>query len=168
MTAARRVPQFGTDGVRGIANTDLTVELALALGRSAARVLRGADADHGRWLIGRDTRQSGTMLTAALAAGLASEGVDVIDLGVLPTPGVAFASATHESPAAMISASHNPFADNGIKLFASGGRKLDDETEQRLEVELARELSGTDRGWVADDRPSGPDVGTVVFGSGLG
>src|SRR4051812_18805055 len=115
MTAARRTPRFGTDGVRGVANTELTASLALALGRSAARVLRderaGADA-HGdrRWLIGRDTRQSGTMLTAALAAGLASEGVHVGDLGVLPTPGVAFASAARGVPAAMISASHNPFS----------------------------------------------------------
>jgi len=136
MALSPRTPRFGTDGLRGVANTELTAELALALGRSSARVLGGTA--NRRWLIGRDTRQSGSMLTAALAAGLTSEGVDVIDLGVLPTPGVAFASAAHSIPAAMISASHNPFADNGIKLFAPGGRKLDDTTEQRLEAELAR------------------------------
>ena len=91
--------KFGTDGVRGVANVELTPELALLLGRSAARVLGGE-----RWYIGRDTRRSGTLLVAALAAGLASEGVEVVDLGVLPTPGVAYASASAECPAAMVSA----------------------------------------------------------------
>src|SRR6478735_8685727 len=118
--------KFGTDGVRGVANHELTPELALTLGRAAARVLGGH-----RWLVGRDPRRSGPLLAAALAAGLATEGVEVIDLGVVPTPGVAHLSATDGVPAAMISASHNPFGDNGIKLFSAGGAKLSDELEER-------------------------------------
>jgi phosphoglucosamine mutase len=123
--------KFGTDGVRGVAGTELTAELALALGRAAARVLGGP-----RFLVGRDTRLSGSWLESALAAGLAAEGVDVELLGVLPTPGVAWHSATDGVPAAMISASHNPYHDNGIKLFAAGGSKLADDVEARLEAEL--------------------------------
>ena len=91
--------KFGTDGVRGVANRELTPELALTLGRAAARVLGGR-----RWLIGRDPRRSGPLLGAALAAGLATEGVEVVDLGVLPTPGVAYLSAADGVCAAMISA----------------------------------------------------------------
>jgi phosphoglucosamine mutase len=125
--------RFGTDGLRGAAVTELTPELVLALGRAAARVL----AAPGRVvLVGRDTRLSGPLLQAALSAGLASEGVDVCDLGVLPTPGVAALSADRGVPAAMISASHNAFSDNGIKLFAAGGRKLADDVEACLEAEV--------------------------------
>ncbi|MCU1370418.1 MAG: phosphoglucosamine mutase, partial [Ilumatobacteraceae bacterium] len=145
--------KFGTDGVRGVANRELTPELALNLGRAAARVLGGA-----RWLIGRDTRRSGPLLSAALAAGLATEGVEVIDLGVVPTPGVAFLSGADHVPAAMISASHNPFGDNGIKLFAAGGRKLGDDVEAALEAELAALGSGGD----PRVRPEGAEVGTLV------
>jgi phosphoglucosamine mutase len=145
--------KFGTDGVRGVANTELTPELALTLGRAAARVLGGQ-----RWYIGRDTRRSGPLLAAALAAGLATEGVDVVDLGVAPTPAVAYLSADDDVPAAMISASHNPFADNGIKLFAAGGRKLPDEVETLLEAELAALSSGGD----PRPRPAGAEVGSVV------
>jgi phosphoglucosamine mutase len=130
--------RFGTDGVRGVANTDLTPELVVALGRAAARVLGGR-----RFLIGRDTRISGPMLEAALAAGLMAEGADVEYVGVLPTPGVAWLSAFHEVPAAMISASHNPFADNGIKFFVAG-RKLPDDVEERLEREIDALLGDTD------------------------
>ena len=145
--------KFGTDGVRGVANRELTPELALNLGRAAARVLGGR-----RWLIGRDTRVSGPLLASALAAGLATEGAEVADLGVLPTPGVAHASATERVGAAMISASHNPFADNGIKLFAPGGTKLSDDVEERLEAELtALAVSGDPR-----PRPEGGEVGTIV------
>lgn len=145
--------KFGTDGVRGVANQELTPELALTLGRAAARVLGGE-----RWLIGRDTRRSGTLLAAALAAGLATEGVEVVDLGVVPTPGVAYLSAADGVPAAMISASHNPFGDNGIKLFSAGGTKLSDEVERQLESELAAlGLQGDPR-----PRPSGAAVGTVA------
>lgn len=144
--------KFGTDGVRGVANQELTPELALNLGRAAARVLGGS-----RWLIGRDTRRSGPLLAAALAAGLATEGVEVVDLGVVPTPGVAFLSAADRVPAAMISASHNPFGDNGIKLFTAGGSKLSDEVEEQLEQEL------TALGGQGDPRPRpmGAEVGSI-------
>jgi phosphoglucosamine mutase len=127
--------RFGTDGVRGQAGTDLTPELVLALGRAAARVL-AAEAAAPSFVVGRDTRWSGPMLQAALSAGLAAEGIDVVDLGVLPTPGVAAVAAARGLPAAVISASHNPFADNGVKLFAAGGRKLSEADEQRVEADL--------------------------------
>ena len=146
--------RFGTDGVRGVANTELTPELAVSLGRAAVRAI-GA----GRWLVGRDTRRSGPLLAAALSAGLASEGASVVDIGVLPTPGVAHLSKADGVAAAMISASHNPFGDNGIKFFAPGGRKLDDPTEDALEAQLARlEHEGIPG---AADRPVGGGVGLV-------
>jgi phosphoglucosamine mutase len=130
--------RFGTDGVRGLANVELTPELALALGRAASRVL-GTDRP---FLLARDTRRSGPMLEAALAAGLAAEGADVVLAGVLPTPGAAYLSHVRDCPAAVLSASHNPFPDNGIKFFARGGRKLSDEIEARLEAELDAILAG--------------------------
>ena len=139
--------RFGTDGVRGVANAELTPELVLALGRAAARVLGAATM-----AVGRDTRASSPMLQAALTAGLASEGVTVRDLGVAPTPAVAFHGA-----GAMVSASHNPFPDNGIKFFAPGGRKLTDEVEGRLEAELDRIVHGGG----AADAPTGAAVGRV-------
>src|SRR5580658_8246781 len=108
--------RFGTDGVRGVANEELTAELALALGRASARTLPAP-----AFVVGRDTRRSGPLLQAAFSAGLAVEGADVIDLGVLPTPGVAAVAASRTMPGAMVSASHNPFGDNGIKLFSSLG-----------------------------------------------
>ena len=124
--------KFGTDGVRGVANAALTPSYVLNLGRAAARVL-GAD----RVVIGRDTRRSGAMLESALAAGFASEGVDVELLGVVPTPAVAYIAKVDSVAAAVITASHNPFADNGVKLFAAGGVKLTDEIERGIEAELA-------------------------------
>jgi len=130
--------RFGTDGIRGIANVELDAELVLAIGRAAARVLPAR-----AFLVGRDTRQSGPLLQAALSAGLASEGADVIDLGVLPTPGVAWASADKQLPAAVVSASHNPFTDNGIKLLAAGGTKLPDAVEESIEEELDKILAAT-------------------------
>ena len=123
--------RFGTDGVRGEADTELTDVLVEALGRAAARVLPAE-----RFLIGRDLRRSGPRIEAALVRGLAAEGVGADLLGVVPTPAVAWLSAAEDRPAAMISASHNPAPDNGIKLFAAGGRKLSDEVEERLEAEL--------------------------------
>ena len=120
--------KFGTDGVRGVANTDLTASFALDLGRAAARVLGGSEA-----VVGGDTRLSTAMLEAAFVAGLASEGVVVHRLGVVPTPVVAHEAARRDALGAMISASHNPYADNGIKLFARGGTKLTDEVEERIE-----------------------------------
>jgi phosphoglucosamine mutase len=144
--------RFGTDGIRGVANADLTAELAVALGRAAARVLFPS-----RFLVGRDTRRSGPLLQAALSAGLASGGADVVDLGVLPTPGVAYLSETRGVPAAMVSASHNPFADNGIKLFGAGGTKLGAEGEAAIERELDDVLSAG-----APPGPTGSAVGTVT------
>ena len=138
--------RFGTDGVRGVAGSELTPELVLGLGRAAARALTGAVAGRpattgepaGRpaLVVGRDTRWSGPLLQAALSAGLAAEGVDVVDVGVLPTPGVAAVAAARGLPAAVISASHNPYLDNGIKLFSAGGCKLTGAEEQRIEAGL--------------------------------
>jgi phosphoglucosamine mutase len=160
------VLKFGTDGVRGVANTELTPELALALGRAAVRVLGGD-----RFAVGRDTRRSGPLLEAALAAGLASEGADVALLGVVPTPEVAWWSAAEAAPAAMVSASHNPFPDNGIKLFTAGGRKLSDAVEQRLELELQALLGAV----VASSTTAGGGAGAgagadrpVPTGAGVG
>jgi phosphoglucosamine mutase len=151
--------RFGTDGVRGIANAELTPELVLALGRAAARVL-----GPGPFVLGRDTRISGPLLSAALCAGLAAEGVDVADLGVIPTPGVAWVSAAEDRPAAVISASHNPFPDNGVKFFAPGGRKLSDDTEARLEQELDRLLAEPAGGL----RPTGRAIGRLTAQHGSG
>jgi phosphoglucosamine mutase len=131
--------RFGTDGVRGLANVELTPELALALGRAAARLL-GTEQP---FVLARDTRRSGPMLEAALAAGLAAEGAEVVLAGVLPTPGAAYLSHVRDCPAAVLSASHNPFPDNGIKFFARGGRKLTDEIEERFEAELDAILAGS-------------------------
>src|SRR5688572_17430051 len=128
---------FGTDGVRGLANDSLTAELALDLSVSAAHVLaeRGTFAGHRPLaVVGRDTRISGQFLEAAVVAGLASAGVDVLLLGELPTPGVAYLTgALGADLGVMLSASHNPMPDNGIKFLARGGQKLDDAAEHRSE-----------------------------------
>ena len=123
--------RFGTDGVRGRANTELTPAFALNLGRAAAQVL---DADLA--VVGGDSRVSTPMLEAAFVAGLAAEGVEVHRLGVTPTPAVAFEAARLGAMGAVISASHNAYHDNGIKLFAVGGTKLPDEVEARIEAAL--------------------------------
>ena len=136
--------KFGTDGVRGRANVDITPELALALGRSAAAVLTG-DGPR-RVVIGGDTRASTPMLAAALAAGFSASGVEVIDLGVAPTPMVADVARRANALGAVVSASHNPFHDNGIKLFARGGTKLRDEVERQIEAHLERLEDGSAAG----------------------
>ncbi|MDP3057858.1 MAG: phosphoglucosamine mutase, partial [bacterium] len=124
---------FGTDGVRGIANVELTPELALALGRASATVL-GQSEHRACILVGRDTRISGNMLAASLSAGIMSAGVNVIDVGVLPTPALAYlVKETFALAGAMISASHNPAVDNGIKFFGADGYKLSDEIEDKIE-----------------------------------
>ena len=151
---------FGTDGVRGLANSDLTVELALGLAQAAAVVLgKGRVADGRRAsgrrpvaVIARDPRVSGEFLAAAVAAGLASSGVDVYDAGVIPTPAAAFLVGDFKADlGVMISASHNAAPDNGIKFFASGGTKLPDEVEDRIEAALAAPKLA----------PTGADVGRI-------
>ena len=151
---------FGTDGVRGLANGDLTVELALGLSQAAARVLTtGRHADELRAqgkrptaIVARDPRVSGQFLTAAVSAGLASSGIDVLDAGVIPTPAAAFLVGNIGADfGVMISASHNPASDNGIKFFSFGGTKLPDEVEDRIERALEREKL----------RPTGADVGRI-------
>ncbi|MFN8082276.1 MAG: phosphoglucosamine mutase [Kineosporiaceae bacterium] len=146
---------FGTDGVRGLANRDLTAELALDLAVAAAHVLGevGAFAGHRPTaVVGRDPRASGEFLSAAVIAGLASAGVDVQDAGVVPTPAVAALVAdTGADLGVMLSASHNPMPDNGIKFFAKGGHKLPDEVEDQIEQRMGED-------WL---RPTGADVGRV-------
>ena len=148
---------FGTDGVRGLANGPLiTAELALSVSVAAARVLGQAGASPGhrpKAVVGRDPRASGEFLAAAVVAGLASAGVDVYNAGVLPTPAVAYLTAdTGADFGVMLSASHNPMQDNGIKFFARGGHKLPDDVEDRIEAEIGQK-------WT---RPLGADVGRVV------
>ncbi len=126
--------QFGTDGVRGVALTELTTEFATRLGRAAARVL-GADGVTSV-VVGGDTRESTATLDQALCDGFALEGIDVVRLGVAPTPQVAFEAQRRDALGAVVSASHNAWTDNGIKLFARGGVKLTDEVERRIEAEL--------------------------------
>jgi phosphoglucosamine mutase len=146
---------FGTDGVRGMANREVTAELALDLAVAAAHVLGevGEFAGHRpRAIVGRDPRASGEFLSAAVVAGLASAGVDVDDAGVLPTPGVAALVADADADLGVVlSASHNPMPDNGIKFFAKGGHKLPDEVEDAIERRMGED-------W---QRPTGADVGRV-------
>jgi len=127
--------RFGTDGVRGVAITELTPAYVEALGVAAAQVL-GA----GTWLIGRDTRVSGPELEAALVRGLRRAGAHVELCGEVPTPALASCSAARHAPAAMITASHNPYSDNGVKIFAAGGLKLNDDLESQIEAVLERTL----------------------------
>lgn len=148
---------FGTDGVRGIANIELTPELAYRLGKSAGYVLsKNLEIENKRtpFVVGRDTRISGSMLESALIAGLTSSGINVIQLGVIPTPGVAFITKQFSSGGVMISASHNPYEDNGIKFFNKDGFKLPDEIEEEIEYYLEN----------LEQIPSysGKDIGTVV------
>ncbi|MGW1676834.1 phosphoglucosamine mutase [Saccharopolyspora sp. NPDC002376] len=144
---------FGTDGVRGLANADLTPELAMSVAAAAARVLYDRDDSKRRVaLVGRDPRASGEMLEAAVTAGLTSAGADVLRVGVLPTPAVAHLVAELGADlGVMISASHNPMPDNGIKLFAAGGQKLPDTVEDEIEARLDEEV----------ERPTGTHVGRV-------
>lgn len=148
---------FGTDGVRGLANKALTAPLALRLGAAAAEVLTSEQRTGGRRptaIIGRDPRVSGEMLAAALAAGMASRGVDVLRVGVIPTPGVAFLTDDYGADmGVMISASHNPMPDNGIKFFSAGGRKLPDEVEDQIEAMMAN---------LPEDGPTGHGIGRVI------
>ncbi|MFC9748111.1 phosphoglucosamine mutase [Streptomyces niveus] len=151
---------FGTDGVRGVANADLTAELALGLSVAAAHVLAEAGTFEGHRataVVGRDPRASGEFLEAAVVAGLASAGVDVLRVGVLPTPAVAYLTgALGADLGVMLSASHNAMPDNGIKFFARGGHKLADELEDRIEAVYDEHRTGAPWG-----RPTGAGVGRV-------
>ncbi len=149
---------FGTDGVRGLANGLLTAQLATSLGVAAAQVLakRGQLATHNSHrpfaIVGRDPRISGEFLQAAISAGLASAGVDVVDVGVVPTPAVAYLTdQTGADLGVMISASHNAMPDNGIKFFAKGGQKLADDVEDDIENQLS----------TSNDLPTGSSVGSI-------
>ncbi len=125
---------FGTDGARGVANVELTAELAMNIGRAAAMVLTSEEVEHPTVIIGKDTRLSGDMLEGALIAGLCSVGANVKLLGVVPTPAVAYLVSKYKADAGiMISASHNPYEFNGIKIFSSEGTKLPDDLENRIE-----------------------------------
>ncbi|QXE35183.1 phosphoglucosamine mutase [Streptomyces sp. GMY02] len=151
---------FGTDGVRGVANADLTAELALGLSVAAAHVLAEVgtfDGHRPTAVVGRDPRASGEFLEAAVVAGLASAGVDVLRVGVLPTPAVAYLTgALGADLGVMLSASHNAMPDNGIKFFARGGHKLADELEDRIEALYEQHRTGAP--W---ERPTGAGVGRV-------
>ena len=148
---------FGTDGVRGLANADLTPELALSVAVAAAHTLAERDRSHRPVaVVGRDPRASGEMLEAAVVAGLASAGADVLRAGVIPTPAVAYLVGAHGADLGVVlSASHNPMPDNGIKLFAAGGHKLPDEIEEQIEAAVA---GGRGADW---QRPTGSDIGRV-------
>ena len=146
---------FGTDGARGVANSELTCELAMKIGRAAAMVLSTEQHSRPRVLIGMDTRISSDMLESAIAAGLCSVGADVLTLGVLPTPAVAFLVQKYGYDAGiMISASHNPCEYNGIKIFKSDGYKLPDEIEEKIESII---LDGT----IVPDVKIGGEVGRI-------
>ncbi len=145
---------FGTDGVRGEANKELTPELAFRLGKAGAYVL-GKGHEKAKIVIGKDTRISGDMLEAALIAGICSMGADVLKVGILPTPGIAYLTRTMSASAGVvISASHNPYQDNGIKFFAGSGFKLPDEMEEQIEKTLE----------VLDhlELPSGCEIGRII------
>ena len=147
---------FGTDGVRGRANADLTPELALSVASAAARVLASHDGSHRPLaVVGRDPRVSSEMLEAAVVAGLTSAGADVRLVGVLPTPAVAYLTGLYAADLGVVlSASHNPMPDNGIKLFARGGQKLPDDLEAEIEAEI-------EAGW-RTPRPTGAAIGRVT------
>ena len=144
---------FGTDGIRGLANVDLTAELALDVAVAAAHILVENSNDRPRALVGQDSRASGEFLEAAVVAGLTSAGVDVYRVGIVPTPAVAYlVASTGADLGVMISASHNPRPDNGIKLFQRGGEKLADEVEALVEARIGEP-------W---QRPTGAAVGRVI------
>lgn len=148
---------FGTDGIRGLANKKLTPILALRLGQAAAEVLTSDRESYERRplaIIGRDPRVSGEMLDAAIASGLASRGVDVVRVGVLPTPAIAFLTDDFGANlGVMISASHNPMPDNGIKFFSAGGKKLPDEVEDRIQAAMDN---------LTEDGPTATKIGRII------
>ncbi len=151
---------FGTDGVRGVANEQLTPELAFAIGRAGASVLSKSSDRHRPIVVGRDTRLSGTMLEGAIVAGITSVGRDAVSVGIVPTPAVAtIVVRTGAAAGVMISASHNPIADNGIKFFGPDGFKLSDAIEDEIEASIGH----------ADlPRPTGSEIGVASLAQNLG
>ena len=146
---------FGTDGVRGVANSELTCEMAMNIGRAAAMVLTNEDRRHPRVLIGKDTRKSSDMLESAITAGLCSVGANVIQLGVVPTPAVAYLVGKYKADAGVVlTASHNPCEFNGIKIFSGDGYKLPDALEEQIEA-IVLDHAAT------PPVPVGGDLGTV-------
>ncbi len=156
--------EFGTDGVRGRANSELSVEFALRLGQSVARTVSGST-----FVVGRDTRASGSMLQAAFAAGLCSRGASVLDVGVIPSPGVAYLCSRLGLPGAVISASHNPYFDNGIKILGPAGTKLSPEAEAAIEAGVSALDGEADEtvGTVTDSRHLGEDYFAYLTHIGL-
>ena len=151
---------FGTDGVRGVANTELTPQLAFAIGRAGAHVLARSSDRHRPIVVGRDTRLSGTMLESAIVSGITSVGRDVVSVGIVPTPAVATITVrTGAAAGVMISASHNPIADNGIKFFGPDGFKLSDAIEDEIEALL---------GSSDFPQPTGADIGVASVALNLG
>ncbi len=151
---------FGTDGVRGVANTELTPQLAFAIGRAGAHVLAETSDRHRPIIVGRDTRLSGTMLEAAIVAGITSVGRDVVSVGIVPTPAIATITVrTGAAAGVMISASHNPIADNGIKFFGPDGFKLSDAIENEIETQLDSEQF---------PQPTGAGIGVATVAQNLG
>ncbi len=151
---------FGTDGVRGVANTELTPQLAFAVGRAGAGVLSRSSDRHRPIVVGRDTRLSGTMLEAAIVSGITSVGRDVVSVGIVPTPAIATITVrTGAAAGVMISASHNPIADNGIKFFGPDGFKLSDAIEDEIEALLDRD---------GFPYPTGTEIGVASLGQNLG
>ena len=148
---------FGTDGIRGLANTHpMTAEVALALGKAAGRLFTRGGHRH-RVVIGKDTRLSGYMIEPALTAGFVSAGMNVMLVGPMPTPAVAFLTRSLRADlGVMVSASHNPYHDNGIKLFGPDGFKLSDEIEDEIEAMIGGELDRGSRG-IGRSRPGPPD-----------
>ena len=135
---------FGTDGVRGVANSELTCEMAMNIGRAAAMVLTDSNHRHPKVLIGKDTRLSSDMLEAAITAGLCSVGANVVQLGVVPTPAVAFLVGKYKADAGvMLTASHNPCEFNGIKIFSGDGYKLPDALEEQIEAIVLDHVDGS-------------------------
>lgn len=148
---------FGTDGIRGIANKDLTPELAFKVGRAGAFVL--GKGEKGKILVGKDTRKSGDMLEAAISAGICSMGIDVIQIGVVPTPAVAYLTQKHNALAGVvISASHNPVEYNGIKFFNNDGYKLNDDIEEEIEKIILEDNEIL-------NRPIKEEVGKIICGN---
>jgi phosphoglucosamine mutase len=159
MSVEHKEPRFGTDGIRGVANEELTAELALKLGVAAAYVLSRHEKEP-QIIVGKDTRLSGDMLEAALSAGFSSMGAHVTSVGIVPTPAVArIVLSEGASAGVVISASHNPFHDNGIKFFGPNGKKLSDAVEE--EIERAMD------GWLGLPRPHGVELGRVEESHGL-